>query len=687
MIMKKKIYKFFVLLIAVLPILFTSVSAETGSYYYDNSAKAHEAPSAYEWNSETVFGNGSIPNVGKISDIHTDSAGNIYILSSDSGKITVLDFEMNFLRTLTVKKDGQVDCSGASGMFILESNGKTELYIADTTHNRILKTDDNGNLLKSYTRPKTELIDEKTEFMPTKIIVNASGYIITTCRGIYSGAVVMNGDGEFLGFYGSNKIKLSATVIYDYFWKQLFGASRSGVMSRYVPVEFSNLAINENGFVYTTTAAETDNAGLRLLNFSSESLLPEYQQGDLQNITREGEAKNSTFVDVAYLGTGIAAVLDSARSRIFLYNSEGDLLTVFGGNGGSRGMLTNPTAIAAYNDEIFVVDEAANSITRFSKTEYGNNLISASRMYMKGNYDESRELWEQIITQNNGFNTAYISVGRTLMSLNDYEGAMEYFKLGKSKSDYSEAFSQQRKIVLKKWFIPIFSFIVIAVALLFYLVSDKRAKKRKKSDTSGEGIVYSLVHPSKGLLNAVNGNTGFGIWLLPIVLGVWFITNIFSVQYSGFIFNKLDSSPLDLRVEFIATVIAGIGFVISNWLVVTMTEGTGSFKQISRVAAIALIPYIGGKLIYTALSNIMLLNESMIVNAPVTIGVIWGLLILIIGLSKIHEYKITGAVINLAATVLGMAAVAFILLLEISILKQIQMLATTVFDELVMLLQ
>ena len=85
------------------------------------------------------------------------------------------------------------------------------------------------------------------------------------------------------------------------------------------------------------------------------------------------------------------------------------------------------------------------------------------------------------------------------------------------------------------------------------------------------------------------------------------------------------------------------------------------------------------------LSNYMLIEESMFVNAPVFLGLIWSGVILINGLAKIHEFTILQTFKNIFLTIFGMAAVAFLLLLEISILKQIQVLIETIFDELVMI--
>lgn len=659
---------------------------ESGSYYYDNSGKAHEAPGGYSLSGQVRVSDFGVGGCGKISDIAADSSGNIYLLSSETGNIILLDRNLNYVKTIIPVFGSADNCIGAEGMFISEYNGEFNIYIADTMHSRIIKTDSNASVVDIYEKPDTSLISDETEFNPTKLTVNESGCIFVICRGIYSGAVILDRSGEFLGFYGSNKIKLTATVIYDYFWKTIFGSSQRIDVSRYVPVEFSNLEIDDKGFIYTVTASKADDTGIKYMNFAGENLYPEKEYGDLENLTSDNEELKTSFIDLAYLGEGIIAALDTSRNRIFVYNGSGDLLTVFGGQGNYSYTFTEPAAIAAYEDGIYVYDANSSVLSLFVPNSYGEELILASRLYSKGRYDESKELWQSVLEQNNGFQTAYISIGRTFMSQNNYREAMKYFELGNSKTDYSQAKAGERKLALQKWFLPVFVLSVLLTGAVFWLLSGKMIKRKNELTAVPQTLLYYVFHPVRAGTAFVKKDSLLSNWLLLFVLPVWFVTNIISTEYSGFIFNTLEEHPLDLRVEFIATFVAALAFVASNWLIVTMTEGNGRLKEIAAVVGAGLIPYIAGKLLTVALSNLMLIEEAMIVYAPVDLCTVWSAAIIISGLSKIHEFSIFGTIKNIFFTVFGMLAIAFLLLLEISILKQIQVLLQTVFDELIMII-
>lgn len=686
--MRHKLAKLSILIIVFSMLFSVTASAKTStSYYYDNAGQAHEAPNGYSLGGESFLRETVTSKFGKISDMETDKEGNIYLLSSETGDIVVLNAQMEYLRTIVpVLENAEDNCIGAEGLFISEYHDGREIYIADTTHSRIVKLDDMGKQLQIFGRPDTSLLDESTEFYPIKIAVNESGSMYVLCRGIYLGAVIMDNSGEFLSFYGSNKITVTASVIYDALWKNIFGSSKKGDMSRYVPIEFTNIAMDDRGFVYTVTASQADTSGIRLLNFGGNNLFPEATYGDLENQTSTGETVDSEFTDIVYLGEGVVAVLDSYRNRVFVYNNQGDLLTVFGGKGSYSDYFVEPTAIEADKDNIYVYDSEKQRLTMFNLNEYGKMLFSASRMYSQGKYEESEEMWTNILAENNGFQTAYVSIGRVKMSQNDYKGAMEYFKLGNAKTDYSEAFAGQRKQVLQKYFLPIFILVIGIISLVFYLLNPKRLKKRNELTEIPSTLAYSILHPMKGGMRFIKSGTKLSKYLILFVLPLWFISNIISAQYSGFIFNQLEEHPLDLRVEFIATFVLGATFILANWLIVTIIDGIGTMQEISTVTAMALIPYICGSLLSTFLSNFMLLEEAMIVKTPVFIGLVWAVVILIYDLAEIHDFTIWGAVKNSVLTICGIAILLALLLLEISILKQIQVFFETIMDELIMLI-
>ncbi len=73
----------------------------------------------------------------------------------------------------------------------------------------------------------------------------------------------------------------------------------------------------------------------------------------------------SQFEDIAVKDSGMYAALDKRRGRIFTYNSNGELMYVFGGLGANLGQFGTVEALDTLEDDFLVVDSKYNWIVRF----------------------------------------------------------------------------------------------------------------------------------------------------------------------------------------------------------------------------------------------------------------------------------------------------------------------------------
>ena len=64
---------------------------------------------------------------------------------------------------------------------------------------------------------------------------------------------------------------------------------------------------------------------------------------------------------------GMYSVLDSKRGRVFTYDSQGNLLYIFGGRGDQKGQFNQPCALIYNGDEILVADRSRNSVQVFAQ--------------------------------------------------------------------------------------------------------------------------------------------------------------------------------------------------------------------------------------------------------------------------------------------------------------------------------
>ena len=80
----------------------------------------------------------------------------------------------------------------------------------------------------------------------------------------------------------------------------------------------------------------------------------------------------SVLVDAADEDTDLQR-LDRTRGRVFTYDSNGNLLFVFGGRGEQYGTTKNPVALAQLGDKMLILT-ATNCISVFEPTDYARAI-------------------------------------------------------------------------------------------------------------------------------------------------------------------------------------------------------------------------------------------------------------------------------------------------------------------------
>lgn len=204
--------------------------------------------------------------------------------------------------------------------------------------------------------------------------------------------------------------------------------------------------------------------------------------GDTDNIDSP-YIGTSKFVDVANGPDGTYTVLDSTRSRLFTYDSEGYLLYAFGGPDVTAGGFRTPASLAQLDDCLYVLDSNTRAITMFRRTGFGDTVAEAIAWQEGGDYKKSAELWSEALTQNANYDMAYSGLGKASYRDGDYKEAMRLFKLGNNTDWYSRAYKEYRKTVVAKWFAP--AAVAVAVLAVGILAAVKIRTKRKTGSWRG----------------------------------------------------------------------------------------------------------------------------------------------------------------------------------------------------------
>lgn len=464
-------------IIFVLSLTVTGVQgfAPYTGYTYDEFNKPVPSMNGYE-PSGVYYGSsdGSVV-FDSVTDMFVDSRGHIFLLDGPRARIVEMDPQYEVVRMITEfrKPDGTIySLNGPQGFFLTENN----IYIADSDNYAVVVSDWEGNISKVVGKPESEIFPQEKEFRPIAVISDSVGNIYTVISGVFQGAPTFDREGNFIEFFGSDRVELTARLLADLFWKRIVNDEMRDRLSRYVPLEYRNFDIDSENFIYTCAIKSTSLGELRKINPAGVNIWPVSNYGDLEVNYRKGRSVDTAFNDVEIGSNGFLYALDDTRKRIFVYDKEGELTFVFGGKGNQKGTFQMPSAIESFGDKIYIYDSSKFSITEMVPNTYGKTVMEAIKFFQDGRYIESRSLWEDVLRQNTNNRLAYIGIGKALYHTGDYDEAMKYHTLGGAKSQESLAFEQFRSDLIRHRF----SIIVVLVVCMI-LVIAAAVNRRKLS--------------------------------------------------------------------------------------------------------------------------------------------------------------------------------------------------------------
>lgn len=385
---------------------------------------------------------------------------------------------------INVKKDGESKFKAPLGIYVKTSihDGKHYIYIADTDNSRLVKaevvSDRELKLTAEYTQPDSELYSAKT-FNPSKVIADKAENVYAVCKEVNTGAVLFDKTGKFQGFYGANRVEVTAKVIAQKFWRKIASKEKIEGMQRSVPVEYANFDIDDDGFIYTVTEANSSTDAVKKVNPAGYNIWDnavgdEYNFGDFVAQATDTEVDKSfatQLTDISIGDNGTINVLDYTTGRVFQYDRLCNLLCIFGtksSTNAQKGGFISPNAVETLGNNVYVIDGTKNNITVFTLTAFGSDLHEADELYVEGKYTEAEPKWRDVLKRDGGYPLAYVGLGKAALNNDKYSESLKAFKTAYDRNDYNKAFEYARKDWLQHNFAVV---IVILVILIVWAVT------------------------------------------------------------------------------------------------------------------------------------------------------------------------------------------------------------------------
>lgn len=475
---------------------------------YDGYNTSYSAPIAYVASDVLSGVDMGTTALNGPQDLYVGPDNQVYIVDTKNNRIVILNDKLEYqseireyIDTVTTKNEETgvetteevvTQLNGPKGVF-LGPDGL--LYICDTDNHQVVAINSEKKVVKKDIGKDIVAVNKKLEFKPEKIVVDSDLSIYVVDSNVYQGILQYTSDLKFESFYSPNEVEVSAYVRMLNNWKNIFSDEMNEYMENTLPSPYNNIFINHEDFIYTTATGVPVGDELKCLNslgrnilVTPQTMLGQVAYGDLEYSFKGTEGDTSEFVDIHADENGVITAVDSKRCRIFQYDKECNLICIFGGQGKNKGLFETPVSIEKLGDKYLVLDATTNSVTVFEDTEYVRAVYEALDYYNQGLYEESVDLWQNVLSYNNHYATAYKSIGRAYLQQGRYEEAMEILEKGNDQYFYSMALKEFRKQYTREnmWWMVIVIVAVLVLAVMgikrlrFWLQSKPFPKKKKK---------------------------------------------------------------------------------------------------------------------------------------------------------------------------------------------------------------
>ncbi|MGZ9583380.1 YIP1 family protein [Paenibacillus marinisediminis] len=609
-------------------------------------------------------------------DIFIDNQDRVYVADSDNSRIVVFDSSGRYIRSF-----GQDVLKKPTGVFVTDDG---LIYVADERKGAVVCFDQEGNVVKEYGKPDSALYGKDNLFKPVKVIVDKRGNLYIVGQGIVHGLIQMSQEGEFLGFFGGNQTGFD---LKRYLQKKFYTDAQLDRMIKKLPPSATNVAIDDEGLVYTSTVG-VKSEEIKRLNVAGKNLLPSKSY----SINYK-----TSIADITVDKMGNIFAVDSESGWVYEYDRDGNLLFMFGGTdtGNQRmGLFKSPSGIAVSSEgNLYVLDKQRNNFQILKPTEFTGLVHEAIGYYLDGKYVQSEEPWTDVLRLNSIFDLAHTGIGMAAFKKEDYATALEQFEVANNKTYYSDAYWEIRRTWLmsnaSKFMI---GFVIAIVAWYIFKALHRKygianAIVKRWSSFRSRTLVAQLLQVFRMLRHPIDGYWEIeaekkgSVLSATILLLVMVGVHLFKVFETNFLFSNVDLKQVNLLSEVCIIVIPLLAWVVSNYLVSTINDGEGKFKDVYKGTIYAMSPYIIFTVPVTILSKGLTEMEIVVYDFANMAIVIWCALLIFIKVKEVHGYEIGESFKNIGLTIFGIAVMGMIAFILFGLSNQVTDFIVSIYQE------
>ena len=610
--------------------------------------------------------------LSKPADLFMRTDGCLVI--ADSGNKRVLLYDT--LRGELQQELRHPNFAAPSGVFVSQAG---DLYVADPGARKVFRFRPDLSLKQEYDKPLTPVFSD-IRFEPVKVAVDAGGNLYIIGEGVYNGVIQLGQGGEFLGYFAVNQTRLSFSQAIQ---KMLFTRDQLSKLVDSVPTTFSNVFVSSEGVAYTTTMSVRRNAIKK-------------HRTDGGNMFVDAVYSMDAASDIWVDKSGVIYVADQ-KGYIQIYSPQGETIFNFGSavtNLDVAGLFSRLSALAVdHRGFIWTLDSEKGYIQSFAPTDYANTVYAAMGLYEQGLYQQSLTSWKEVLRLNQMSVLAHNGIAKAYFHNEDYNQALEHFRVAGNRSFFSEAFWEVRNSFLQRW-LPPFTLALAALVLVRFLL--KRYYKRSGKRSPGKrlavfcmglpvlkDVLFAWVtprHPVDAFYEVRRKRRGSlaGAGILYIVYFAIFM--LFQTS-KGFIYQFVQVEDMDISALVIGYFLLLGLFIVCNYLVTSINDGDGDLAQCFMIPAYSLAPLMAALLLVLGLSYVLTYSESFLLGLILLAGTAWTLVTFFLALQNVHDYTFRETIRCIVLTLVFMVIAVIIALIVLIMGEQLLEFLHTLVEE------
>ncbi len=655
-------------LIMLQPFLAGSLQAASQDYILVNQNRI-PIPETYIL-TQTIYNPGDIGGESGFfkepQDIFVNGQGYIYIADTGNNRIVKLSAEGKMAGIY--KGPAEKPLRSPEGVFADETG---DVFIADTGNSRIVHLSAEGEFIEEFLKPDSDLLSDIVSFSPSKLSISSTGYIYVL-RG--QNILIMDANNRFRGFLGQTAIGFN---LLDSLLRTFASEEQKRKLAKRNASVYTNITIDKTGAIYTTS--RDPEKEIKKLNFLGKDL---YTKKDPNSLFGEyfdwetGLKVIPLFTDLTVDDEGIITGIEQNLGKLYQYDQNGNVLTVFGGKGVQKGTFTIPVSIEHDRDgRILVLDRVMGSIQIFEPTRFIKLVHQAVSFYAAGEYNEAYDKWLEVLAVNEEYHHAHQGLADSLYKQGKWKEAMVSYKLANDRNGYSKAFVEYRYSIFRQYFLLVVFRFLLAAFMLVWLIKGARrlsdSSNKQITQTGGQmgllnGLAFSMrviFHPlqtfdqiinSRGKLNYLSG------WIILAAALAVRIIYLMNVHYPLEDVGILDSN---IWLEAVKLLVPPLTWVLASFFISSVWDGESRAGEIFMAACYCMVPYVLIVGILAFLSNMLTKHEAVLYHI-IYYGVwVWILLLFFLSLKILNDYTLFKSLAAYAASGATMVLVWFIGLL------------------------